>query len=80
MGMSVVGGGLKFVEAGSFRSMPSPSDVGDGSRRLGGVVVIAGASWRVVGGAPHPHRPGDRLVFVERLAGLPPGAGGANLS
>jgi len=60
------------LEAGTFREVARPAD--GVAAALGDVITLAGARWRVVGTAPNPNRPGERLVFVERVD--PPPADG----
>jgi hypothetical protein len=62
----------KFVEYGSFREVLSPTPVTTSDIRIGTRIVLASVDWRIVGSAPNPHRPGDRLVFVEREASRQP--------
>jgi hypothetical protein len=59
--------GLKFLELDSFREISPPTDLDDADAMRGTVIVLNGEEWHVVGSAPNPNRPGDRLVFVERV-------------
>ena len=65
----------KFLENGTFREVARAADAGDAEVALGAVVVLGGVRWCVVGTAPNPNRPGERLVFVER-ADPPPSSDG----
>ena len=58
----------KFLRVGSFREVGAPDDAEGGDVAIGAVVVLDGERWCIVGIAPHPHRAGERLVFVERVA------------
>ena len=45
-----------------------PADEDGVGVAIGAIIVLDGEHWCVVGIAPNPHRPGGRLVFVERVA------------
>jgi len=64
----------KFLEAGTFREVARAADGSGVDAALGDVLTLGDVRWRVVGTAPNPNRPGDRLVFVERVD--PPPADG----
>ena len=58
----------KFLRPDSFREIGPPADAEGVDVAIGATVVLDGERWCIVGIAPNPHRPGERLVFVERVA------------
>jgi hypothetical protein len=64
----------KFLEYRTLREVARAADDDAVEAALGDVLVLGDARWRVVGTAPNPNRPGERLVFVERVD-RPPTAG-----
>jgi hypothetical protein len=58
----------KFLRPGSFREIAPPADEDDVDVVIGAIVLLDGERWCIIGIAPNPYRPDERLVFVERVA------------
>jgi len=58
----------KFLKPNSFREIAPPADEDGIDVAIGAMVLLDGDRWCIIGIAPNPYRPGERLVFVERVA------------